>query len=206
MTGEGDALPNPDAGGRRSDASLADPAFPSEPFPCPACGQMLAPTVRVCVVCKYPIDSAEIARARSAPARVEPRLAAPIAARAPFPWPLFLILLGVRLASAVIAQPYLGVFKTEVALGGMEFLSAIWVLRDAVQKRIPRPGRWMLGSLFLWIFIFPWYLARRKTPRASCPFIEADTGLAARVLLFVLIVFLLLGMAVLILKGPVAKP
>jgi hypothetical protein len=73
----------------------------------------------------------------------------------PFPWPLFLILLGVRLASAVIAQRYLGLLKTEIALGGMEFLSAIWVLRDAIQKRIPRPGRWMLGSLFLWILKGP---------------------------------------------------
>ncbi len=164
---------------------------------------MLAPTVRVCVVCKHPIDPAEIARARSAPVRVEPRLAVPTAARVPFPWPLFLILLGLRLASAVIAEPYLGLLKTEIALGGMEFLSAIWVLRDAIQKRIPRPGRWMLGSLFLWIIIFPWYLTRRKTPRASCPFIEADTGPVARVLLFVLVVFFLLGVAALILKRPV---
>src|SRR3989442_10385953 len=95
-------------------ATASGPESPEEPFPCPACGQMLAPTVRVCVVCKHPIDPAEIARARSAPARAEPRLAAPIAARVPFPWPLFLILLGVGLASAVIAQQYVGLLKTEI--------------------------------------------------------------------------------------------
>ena len=28
--------------------------FPTEPFPCPSCGQLLAPSCRVCVACKEP--------------------------------------------------------------------------------------------------------------------------------------------------------
>lgn len=195
-------LSDPGADGPQTGASLADSGFPSDPFPCPACGQMLAPTVRVCVACKHPIDPAEMARVQLAPVKVAPRVAPSVAARAPFPWPLFLILLAARLGSAVIAQRYLGLLKTEIGLGGMEFLSAIWVLRDAIQKRIPRPGRWMLGSLFLWILIFPWYISRRKTPRASCPFIEGETGPVARALLIVLFVFFLLGVAVVVLKRP----
>ena len=45
-----------------SPASVAE--FPSEPFQCPACGQLLAPACRVCVACKRTIDPAEIARPR----------------------------------------------------------------------------------------------------------------------------------------------
>ena len=36
--------------------------FPSEPFNCPACGQLLGATTRVCPVCKSAINPAEIGR------------------------------------------------------------------------------------------------------------------------------------------------
>ena len=34
--------------------------FPTEAFQCPACGQLLAPSCRVCVSCKHTINPAEI--------------------------------------------------------------------------------------------------------------------------------------------------
>src|SRR5208282_1890306 len=52
--------PNPEAETMDSPASVAE--FPSEPFQCPACGQLLAPACRVCVACKHIINPAEIGR------------------------------------------------------------------------------------------------------------------------------------------------
>ena len=43
-----------------NEAPAAEPAFPTEPFACPYCGQMLGPGCRVCVACKAPIDPARI--------------------------------------------------------------------------------------------------------------------------------------------------
>jgi hypothetical protein len=52
------------------------------------------------------------------------------------------------------------------------------------------------------VVFFPWYLARRKNPRAVCPFVEAEAGPVARVVLFALAVFFLLSILMGIFKGP----
>lgn len=100
------------------------------------------------------------------------------------------------------AQRLLGPVKAQLVLGGMVILSSIWVFFDAHEKRVAKPLRWGVGSLLMWILVFPWYLARRKTPQAPCPFIEAEAGPLARALLFALVIFFLLAVAVVILKGP----
>ncbi|MGD0923026.1 MAG: hypothetical protein ABSA70_14880 [Terriglobia bacterium] len=87
----------------------------------------------------------------------------------------------------------------------MELLSAVWVFQDAHRRRVPKPLRWGLGSLFLWLLFFPWYLARRRVPEAPCPHVEAEIGPVTRVLLFALMVFLLLSMVLVMFTGPPAK-
>lgn len=176
--------------------------FPSEAFPCPACGQMLGPGSRVCAVCKAPIDPREIGRPVPA---VEPDTiaAAPIPLeRALFPWSLFAILLLARFIVLATANRYLGLSKTFLFLGGFEIMCGIWVCFDAIQRRIPKAFRWGLGSALLWVLVFPWYLTRRGKPQAVCPFIEAEVGPITRAVFFALVVFFLISVIAVIIKGP----
>lgn len=173
-----------------------------EPFPCPACGQMLGPGCRVCAACKEPIDPAAIRRFPVAvgPSPFEP---SPIPLeRARFPWSLFLILLLARLTVSAVINQYLGLRKTFLILGIFEIVCGAWVFYDAVQCRVPKPLRWGLGSALLWILVFPWYLTRRRVPRAACPFIEAEVGPVARALIFALMIFFFLSVVIFIFKGP----
>ncbi len=185
--------------------SLSDSAFPTEPFPCPACGQMLAPTVRVCVACKQPIDAAQIRKpeAVAPPAEKQPAPYAPVRAR--FSWPIFSLVLINWILAAAITQKLWGFVISQLAMGGAVVISSFWVFIDAHQKGVPKPLRWGLGSLLLWVIVFPWYLARRKTPQAPCPLVEAEAGLVARAVFFILIFLVLLGAVNLILKGPPAR-
>lgn len=162
---------------------------PAEPFPCPACGQLLAPSCRVCVACKHVIDPAEIPKPRvlqgvplPPPRELEP---------ARFSWRIFMIVLTVWVVSATLVQHYMDPLKGEMALGGAQILCSFWVLYDAMGKRLPKPHRWGIGTLFLWLLIFPWYLARRQQPQRPCPFVEGPVGPASRAALFVLMAVLL---------------
>ena len=150
-----------------------DAKFPTEPFPCPHCGQMLGSSVRVCVACRQAIDPSQIAAAAVAP----PPKPAPAPRRAPptarFSWSIFLIVFLVGGVVGNIAVAGLGLVKAGFAMVALQVLSSAWVSMDARQKRIPRPLRWSLGSLLLWIVFFPWYLARRRQPEAVCPLVES---------------------------------
>lgn len=194
--------PDLQSAGDKPEDSLLSPELPEEPFPCPTCGQMLGPSVRVCVACDQPIDPRQIRRPQ-APAAT-PKLQAPLlaAGRAKFSWQIFFIVLVIWLLAVKDAQMLWGTVKTQLAMGIVQIISSAWVFFDAQEKSVAKPLRWALGSLFLWIVIFPWYLARRKTPQASCPFVETEPGPLARALFFFLMVFFLLGAIVLILKGP----
>jgi hypothetical protein len=77
--------------------------------------------------------------------------------------------------AGIVSEALIGPPKTQLAVGAVQLLSAIWVSFDAAAKRIPRPLRWGLGTLFptTWLIILPWYLARRRQPEAPCPFVEA---------------------------------
>src|ERR1051326_3658061 len=71
-------------------------AFPSEPFACPNCGQMLGATVRVCVACKQAVDPVMIKSIPIELPRELPR-AARSSERVYFPWTLFFALFAVRI-------------------------------------------------------------------------------------------------------------
>jgi hypothetical protein len=187
---------------KESESSVLEGAFPEEPFPCPACGQMLAASCRVCVACKQPVDPARIGRPQAEFEAPAPELALPALEPVRFPWLLFLSLLALRMGLAVVAVEHWGLMKTEASFALGEFVSAMWVFRDAHRRHVPKPLRWGLGSLFLWLLFFPWYLARRRAPAAPCPFVEGELGRATRALLFALVVFLLLSVVLVIFKGP----
>src|SRR5579864_4981914 len=155
-----------------SAASITDSAFPDEPFLCPHCGQMLAPSCRVCVACKQSINPAEIQRAEPALSAVEPLVPQPIVARARFSWAIFFLVLSIAWLAAVVTVILVGQDEARLLFGILPLISSLWVIFDAHQKHIAKPLRWGLGTLLMWIVIFPWYLARRRTPKAPCPFVE----------------------------------
>lgn len=180
--------------------------FPDEPFACPNCGQLLAPSVRVCPSCKQTVDPNEIARPAVDLVLAEQIIRLPAKEYARFSWGIFFAALGTWLIVAAIAESLLGPVTSQVVLFSLVALSSVWVYRDAREKNIPTPIRWSLGSLLLWMIIFPWYLSRRRTPKAPCPFIEGEGGRVARTLLVILLVFFLLSALMLLLKGPKKSP
>jgi hypothetical protein len=177
--------------------------LPTEPFPCPACGQLLAPTCRVCVACKHPIDRAELAR-RHAVAASRPLMAGtePLPAPVRYPWRLLFTFLGISFAMAVVFEALWGQEKAQLAMGGAQTLAGVWVFFDAVRQRVARPFRWAMGSMLLPVVIFPWYWARRRTPQAPVPFVEAEAGPVTRLLLYVLLAFVLASLIYYKVKGP----
>lgn len=195
---------NPDEQGnlRTAPAEPLISAQPSdEPFPCPACGQMLAADVRVCVVCKQPIDPTQIRRPDARPPRVEIQRGSLPLPRARFSWRIFFLVLSSWLLVAGVAQWFLGPTKSQLALGGVVILTSIWVFFDAEHRGVPKPLRWGIGSLMLWILVFPWYLARRRQPQAPCPFVEAEAGPLARLLFLILLTFFILSAVLVVFKG-----
>lgn len=191
-----------DAGPADSADLPSDASFPAEPFACPHCGQMLGPKCRVCVSCKQPIDPRKIARPVVTLPAPEPSFLRVPTEYARFSWAIFFAVLAIWCAMALVAQHFLGYEKGQFVLGGVVIGSAAWVLYDAHKKGIPKGLRWSVGSLLIWILIFPWYLSRRETPERPCPFIEGETGRFARIILFVLVVFFLLGALAVVMKGP----
>src|SRR5215469_2667378 len=158
--------------------------FPEEAFPCPHCGQMLGPAVRVCVACRQAIDPNQIRVAAEAHVAVPARAAAVASVR--FSWSIFLISLFAWLALSTSAIQLVGLAKAQYFMVAVLVLSAGWVFWDARQKSIPRPFHWGAGALLFWIVFFPWYLARRRQPEASCPIVEAGTRPFIRILLLIL--------------------
>jgi hypothetical protein len=166
----------------------SDERLPTEPFPCPACGQLLAPSCRVCVACKRAINPAEIRKPGVSPAVEIParRELEPVR----FSWRTFLTVFAIWVVGATLVQRFMPPLKAQLVLGGVQILCSLWVLFDALQKRLPSPLRWGVGTLLLWPIIFPWYLARRNHPRQPCPFIEARVKPATLALLFILLAVL----------------
>jgi hypothetical protein len=189
------------SGGRETQSPVSDQRFPDEPFACPACGQMLAPSCRVCVACKQPIDPSQIDTAVAESVRPTPTATLPTPEPVRFSWGIFFGVLSLWLFAAVLTTSLLGPNSTQVVLGSVVLISSLWVFYDAQKKGVSKPLRWGLGSLMLWLLFFPWYLARRRAPEAPCPSIEAELGPVTRVLLIILVVFFLLGIVSLLFKG-----
>ena len=167
--------------------------FPDEAFECPYCGQMLAPSCRVCVSCKLPIDPARIQRKReeaeAAAAAIE---AKPELPRVRFNWSILLAVLGVFLFIAIVTSLLVGPADAPTAMQVMLFVCAGWVYWDARQKLVRHPLRWALGTLLVWIVFFPWYLERRRKLSAPCPFIESESSPFIRVILLLLFISFLI--------------
>jgi len=178
---------------------LGTSALPTEPFACPSCGQMLSPSVRVCVACKTPVDFGQVAKKETAPpVAVLPR-APGVNNRARFSWPIFFAVSIPTWIGGVLAFQHLGLEKAQLLILGAQLVSSAWVFYDAHSKRIPRPLRWGLGSLLLWIVIFPWYVSRRRTPEAPCPFVEEH------LLLLVLLTLILVSITAYIISAFLGK-
>jgi len=174
----------------------AEEQFPSEPFPCPACGQLLAPSCRVCVACHHSIDPAEVHKPVAAPALELParRELEPVR----FSWRSFLTIFAIWVVGATLVQRLMPPLRAQLVLGGVQILCSFWVLFDALEKHLPRPLRWGMGTLLLWPIVFPWYLARRNYPNRPCPFIEArvkPTLMAALFILLAILVYVMLKYA-----------
>lgn len=191
------------AAGDEGAASLA--VFPAEPFACPSCGQLLGPACRVCVACKEPIDPARIKAQPpvnvAAPSEFKPppRTVVP---SVPFPWGLFFLVLGFTWLAAGATLHFLGPKEFQIVFGLAQLLLSAWIFYDARERRIPKPWRWAISALVVWVVIFPWYLARRRTRDAACPFMEAETSPFFRTL----VVFLLLALGLVLVYRNVPLP
>lgn len=172
-------------------ASSDGHSFPAEPFACPYCGQMLAPNVRVCVACRRSIDPRDIVAAMAPPPTPATPLPADVRPRVQFSALMFLGVLAASLGIAAVALKTLGPVKSQYVMPGIVLFSSIWVYFDASHRKLPKPLQWSIGSLLVWIVVFPWYLARRRQPAAVCPFIEMEGARFARVIIVLLLVGLL---------------
>ena len=195
--------PKPEVEAADNPAPLAE--FPSEPFQCPACGQLLAPTCRVCVACKHPINPAEIARPREV---AMPAAPAPGTGSRPetvrYPWRIFFAVFGSAFFLVLLFKGVWGEERAQLAWAGVQTLVGVWVFFDALRQRVPRPLRWAVGSMLpiIIFLVFPWYLARRSKPQSTVPFVEAEVGPVTRFLLIALFIFFLASMIFYIVQGP----
>jgi hypothetical protein len=199
-----DELTNPPTSGTEvKDTSGSVATYPSEPFACPACGQLLAPNCRVCVACRQPIDFSAVGRQ---PVSVLPTYPAildrPQVERVHFPWRILIVVMCVGMIVAQISLALWGEDKGLLVVQGLLILTGVWVFFDAVQRRIPRPLRWGLGTILLLAVVLPWYLARRNKPQATVAFEEVGTGVIIRFVLVALLVFFLIGLIINVVQGP----
>jgi hypothetical protein len=184
----------------------SEPAFPAEAFPCPHCGQMLGPGVRVCASCRHTIDPAQIRLpALQAPADAGAAATAPRAAaqpkNTPFPWVILLALVLGMLVLSGVAENRFGITPTIRFFSLVPPATALWVIFDALRKRVPRPLQWGVGTMLLWPVVFPWYLARRRQLDTVCPFVESG----ARALVRIVVLWLLINALALLFLGSVLK-
>jgi hypothetical protein len=203
-TGAEAGSPNPEAETVDSPSPLAE--FPTEAFPCPACGQLLGASCRVCVACGHTIDPAQIVRPQGAVAIAPPAQASetkPVPVR--YPWRIFFAVLVISFLLAQVFIELWGLEKAQLAMGGVQTLAGIWVFFDALSQRIPCPWRWGLGSMLLPVIIFPWYLARRRVPQSACPLFEREVGPIIRFLFFALAAVFLLSAILYVVHGPAPK-
>jgi hypothetical protein len=195
-------IPQPAPGAATPDSPVQVAEIPTEPFACPACGQMLAPSCRVCVACKHVIDPAKIVRAQvAAPAPAPVESVRPKLPPVRFSWPFFFLVFGVSCFLVIILQGlWTDQQKVLLVMGGLQTLAGVWVFFDALRQGVPKPLRWSIGSMLLPLVIFPWYLSRRRTPQAPVPFLEG--GPVIRLVILALLLFFLANLIYYFVQGP----
>lgn len=178
-----------------ADSRSTSDSFPTEPFACPNCGQMLAPNCKVCVACREPIDFSKVKAPVIIPPPVPKEEEPPqIPGRAQFSWPIFFLVFCAYLAMAFLARAFLNTFHFKIFLSSVLVGSSAWVVYDAYSRHVPHPFRWGVSSLLLWIIAFPWYLSRRRAPEAPCPLMEGKSSLFIRALIWVVLIFFVLSL------------
>ncbi|MGH9445435.1 MAG: hypothetical protein ACRD3O_06900 [Terriglobia bacterium] len=195
-------MDNENAGAAAAGSFLA-PLLPTEPFPCPHCGQMLAPSCRLCVACRQPIDIAQIRGPEPHILPGSPPDTAPAAIRsAHFSWSIFFIVLAAAFVLVSIAVRLVGRETSELVFTGITFACAGWVYMDARAKGLPRPWRWSIMTLFFWLIFFPWYLGRRRTPQAPCSVMESAHSVFFRALFWFVLIVIFLSFIAAVVKTP----
>jgi hypothetical protein len=189
-----------------NDQTNVQPGELLEPFACPHCGQMLAPTCHVCVACGEPIEAGAVTRAKLVlPVQPQSYNQRPIAHRSQFSWRIFVAFLAGWLVLVVFmsqAVHTIGATSCELAVVGLQLVCAGWVFLDATGKRIPRPWRWSIMTLFFWIVFFPWYVSRRRAPQLPCAVMEDQTSLFFRTLFWCVLILLFLSFIAAVVKNP----
>jgi hypothetical protein len=176
-----------------------------ETITCPHCGQVLAATCRICVSCKQAIDPESLRLSQPPEAAATIPQAEPSPPLARFSWRIFFMTLGASWLAVILAASFLDLVTAQLVVTGLVIGTSVWVLWDAQIKRIPKPWRWSAGCILLWAVFFPWYLSRRRTPRASCPSVEGGKGTLLR-LVAALLLLLLLGALIAMIKGTPTRP
>jgi hypothetical protein len=166
---------------------------------------LLAPTCRVCVSCKLPIDPARIQRQQAAKQEAEIPVAPPEPPPVRFSWTMFFAVLAASWFVSTVVLRFAGLMAGQLIMSGVQIASAVWVFSDARRKLIRKPLRWAIGSLILWVVIFPWYLVRRRKLKAPCPFVESENGPFTKVMILVIFIFFLIAIVVSLLGGPGSK-
>jgi hypothetical protein len=174
-----------------------------DPFACPQCGQMLAPTCRVCVACGHAIELSEIIRSQGRfdgqPPSEVPRSAA---RGSQFSWAIFFGTLAGAMLIISVAVRFIGVESSKLAFVGFTLICAGWVFYDARSRRIPHGWRWSIMTVFFWIVFFPWYLSRRRRPLVACRPMEDQRSVIFRALLWAVVILLFLSIIAGVIKSP----
>ena len=167
--------------------------YSKEPFECQNCGQLLDFQCRVCGACKAAVEPLPLARTPPPADSIPEESAEALPSVVSFPWKGWLILLSVSILVGNLLEGMIGRTQTYSLFYVFEVLCAVWVYQDAKSKNLPTPLRWSMGTLLIWVVVFPWYLVRRQRVTASCPFVEANsrpfTGALLAFLLLSLVIF-----------------
>ena len=192
----------PETSGDLEGPAAALSAISDEPFPCPSCGQMLGPTCRVCVVCHQSIDFTQVRRLAASPPPGPLKSVPPQVPSAQFSWSIFLAVLAAWLLAVMLSVRHLSLRQSQWVMGATVLVTSAWVFVDARARSVPHPLRWGVGSLLLWIIIFPWYLSRRRAPNAPCLVMEAESSVFVRVAIWAIVVLFVLGLVGALINSP----